>query len=296
MHAGVSEAVVVARGWDREEPGRRSARARAAGAGEKRLVAYVVSKDEALEVSEVRAQLKERLPPYMVPSVIVRMAALPRTASGKVDRRSLPEPDGRPELSGYVEPRTEMEQSLAAIWREVLRLDRVGVHDNFFELGGDSIQSIRIVARATQAGLRLTVRQMFEHQTIAALAQVAEQVSGVLAEQSQVVGQYGLTPIQHWYLDEDPVEAHHFNQAFLFKPSRVLQEERLRQALGEVLKHHDQLRARFYREAGGWRQEGVRWEGEVAFETVDLRGLERAQQVSASAGVGAGAAGEPGPG
>ena len=188
--------------------------------GEKRLVAYVVSKDEALEVSGVRARLQERLPQYMVPSVIVRVAALPRTASGKVDRRSLPEPDGRPELSGYVEPRTEVEQSLAAIWREVLRLDRVGVHDNFFELGGDSIQSIRIVARATQAGMRLTVRQMFEHQTIEALAQVAGQAGGVLAEQSQVAGRYELTPIQHWYLDEEPVEAHHFNQA-IFCSSRA---------------------------------------------------------------------------
>src|SRR5580704_3238557 len=156
----------------------------------------------------MREHLKSKLPIYMVPGALVQLERMPLSANGKIDRKALPAPEGRPEVAQYVEPRSEVEQALAAIWREVLRLDRVGVHDNFFELGGDSIQSIRIVARSTQAGLRLTVRQMFEHQTIAELAGVAGTSAATSAEQGAVVGNVELTPIQHWYLDEDPPEAH----------------------------------------------------------------------------------------
>jgi aryl carrier-like protein len=86
----------------------------------------------------------------------------------------LPPPEGRPEVALFVAPRTPAEQTLAAIWCEILRLDRVGANDNFFALGGDSIQSIQVVARAGRKGLRLTSRQIFEHQTIAELAAVAD--------------------------------------------------------------------------------------------------------------------------
>jgi amino acid adenylation domain-containing protein len=120
----------------------------------------------------LRRYLKERLPEYMVPSTFVTLDVLPLTANGKVDRRALPDPDrARPE-GVFVAPRTQVEELLAGIWAEVLRLDRVGIHDNFFELGGDSILSIQIVARANQAGLPLTTKHMFQQQTIAELASV----------------------------------------------------------------------------------------------------------------------------
>src|SRR5207244_13479104 len=108
----------------------------------------------------------------MVPAAFVMLQAIPVTHNGKVDRRALPVPDTlRPELEqGYLAPRTSAEQTLARIWAEVLKLERVGVHDNFFELGGDSILGIQVISRVNEGGLYLTSKQLCHYQTIAALA------------------------------------------------------------------------------------------------------------------------------
>ena len=150
--------------------------------GQKQLVAYVVANGNgSFALEELRGFLQGRLPKYMVPSLFVKMDALPRTTGGKVDRKALPEPDGaRPELEKpYLAPRTENERVLAEIWSEVLGIDRVGVHDNFFELGGASLKSLRIVAKAEEAGLAippelLTPELLFERPTIAELAQLID--------------------------------------------------------------------------------------------------------------------------
>src|SRR5436305_5922876 len=112
----------------------------------------------------------------MVPALFVPLAALPLGPTGKVDRKALPSPQAAAaELAGFAPPRDDREERLAAIWREVLGRERVGIHDNFFQLGGDSILSIQIVARARREGLLITPRQLFAGQTIAALAAVAGQ-------------------------------------------------------------------------------------------------------------------------
>jgi amino acid adenylation domain-containing protein len=125
---------------------------------------------------ELRKLLKDRLPDYMMPASFVLVDAWPLTPNGKLDRKALPPPpQPMPEMEvGYIAPRTPVETALAEIWAQVLRLERVGVRDNFFELGGDSIHSIQVVARAAQAGLRLSPRHLFQYQTIAELADVAE--------------------------------------------------------------------------------------------------------------------------
>jgi amino acid adenylation domain-containing protein len=198
--------------------------ARADG-GEARLVAYVVPAAGAEpSVTDLRAAARERLPEHMVPSVFVFLDDLPRTPGGKVDRRALPAPDAsRPRLpDAPTPPRNEAEQVLAAAWAEVLGVAEVGVHDNFFELGGDSILSIRLVARAARAGLRVTPRQLFQHQCVAELAAVAEPVApanGVAADDApppavavpglalaDVEDAYPLTPYQRWCL-------HHYLRA-----------------------------------------------------------------------------------
>jgi aryl carrier-like protein len=124
----------------------------------------------------------------MVPGAWVVMGELPLTPNGKVDRKRLPEP-GRPESgSGYEAPRDEVERALAEVWGEVLRVERVGVHDNFFELGGDSILSIQMVAQCAERGLRLTSKQLFQHQSIAALGEVVERTTGAPRERESGVG------------------------------------------------------------------------------------------------------------
>jgi amino acid adenylation domain-containing protein len=160
--AGVSEAAVAVR---EEAP------------GERRIVAYVVPAGEAApSTSELLSKLQERLPGYMIPAAFVTLEALPLTPSGKLDRRALPAPDAaRPVLGAdYVAPRDAVEEILAAVWAELLRLDRVGIHDNFLELGGDSILAIQAATRSRQRGVQLTPRQMLLNQTIAQLAAVAD--------------------------------------------------------------------------------------------------------------------------
>ena len=141
-------------------------------------------------------------------------------------------------------PDTFIETTLAEIWKEVLGVDEVGIHDNFFALGGDSILSIQIVARASEKGLRLSPKQLFENQTIAELAQVVGQVEAVQAEQGLVTGTFSLTPIQRWFIEQEQVAPHHWNQSMLLKVNRSADPALLKQAVAQLLAHHDALRLR----------------------------------------------------
>jgi acyl carrier protein len=169
-HESVRETVVVAR----EE-----------ASGEKRLVAYVVAqRGEKVDAAELREYLKEKLPEYMLPAVIVQMAALPLTHNGKVDRRALPDPTSvRPELKAvYAAPRNELERTIAAIWREMLVIEEVGIHDNFFDLGGHSLLMVQTHGKLQQAlGREIVVINMFQYPTISTLA---EYLSGAEPEQT----------------------------------------------------------------------------------------------------------------
>src|SRR6185503_10358760 len=136
--------------------------------GAQRLVAYVVARDVAS--AELRAFAGRTLPDYMIPATIVTLDALPLTANGKLDRNALPVPST--EVSARL-PETDREQTLAALFAEVLGLERVGIDDGFFDLGGDSITAIQLVARTRQAGLVITPRQIFQHQTVQHLAPLA---------------------------------------------------------------------------------------------------------------------------
>jgi amino acid adenylation domain-containing protein/non-ribosomal peptide synthase protein (TIGR01720 family) len=140
---------------------------------QQRLVAYVVPERGAAPTpAQLRLGCGLRLPDYMVPAAYVLLDALPLTANGKLDRAALPDPDsaGHVAHDDYVAPRNEVEEKLARVWKEVLRLERAGVHDNFFALGGDSILLLQAAAKCSRAGVKLTRRQLVEHQTIAALA------------------------------------------------------------------------------------------------------------------------------
>ena len=147
-------------------------------ADEGSLVAWLVPADaeQPPTVDALRLAASGVLPNYMVPATFLLLDALPLTEHGKLDRRALPrEGAERLALGGeYVAPRTERERVLADIWQRVLGVEKVGALDNFFALGGDSIRSIQVRARAEEAGLRITLQQMFEQQTLEGLAAVAE--------------------------------------------------------------------------------------------------------------------------
>jgi amino acid adenylation domain-containing protein len=155
-YPGVREAVVIVR---EDTP------------GDKRLVAYVTSDQQAITVATVREALTGKLPNYMLPSAVVRLDAMPLTPNGKIDRKALPAPDtGRAgRQREYVAPRTEQEKTLSAIWAEVLHLERVGIQDNLFELGADSLHIFQIVARAGKVGMKIPPALILKHRTIAAV-------------------------------------------------------------------------------------------------------------------------------
>ncbi|MFZ5918979.1 MAG: condensation domain-containing protein, partial [Chloroflexota bacterium] len=183
--------------------------------------------------------------------------------------------------AAYEAPRTAAEETLAGIWAAVLGVEQVGVHDSFFELGGDSILSIQVVARANQAGLRLTPRQLFERPTVAGLAAVAGKGPAIQAEQGLVEGEAPLTPIQRWFLECELAEAHHWNQAILLEVRQPLEREVLEETVRQLLGHHDALRLRYERGEGGWRQWNSLPEEGVPFSWVELAGLEAAEQRAA---------------
>jgi acyl carrier protein len=143
--------------------------------GDKRLVAYIVANQKQAPAPGSLSQfLRQKLPEYMAPSVFVRLEALPLTPNGKVDRRALPRPEAlRPELEApYFMPNTDAEQLIAAAWRPVLQLEKVGTHDNFFELGGHSLRLAQVHRKLQEVfGPTLSMVEMFQYPTIHSLAE-----------------------------------------------------------------------------------------------------------------------------
>ncbi|NOX38150.1 MAG: amino acid adenylation domain-containing protein [Calditrichaeota bacterium] len=174
-HEQIQQAVVTVR----EEAG-----------GQKRLVAYFKPKKKAqVSINALRTYLRQRLPEYMIPALFMEVEAFPKTPSGKIDRRALPEPEGvRPELSSrYVAPRTPIEQELAQIAAEVLGLDRVGVQDNFFELGGHSMLAVKVIARIQEKyQVNLPLRTLFESPTVEGLAMAITQLQAQQQDDEQL--------------------------------------------------------------------------------------------------------------
>ncbi|MFC0527598.1 amino acid adenylation domain-containing protein [Phytohabitans kaempferiae] len=250
--------------------------------GDRRLVAYVVPgpRPDGAEPlpAELRQYLERELPAYLVPAAFVELDALPLTPNGKVDRRRLPAPDGdRPEVGEeYVEPRSPVERTLADIVAAVVGLARVGAHDNFFEIGGDSILAIQVVARAQEAGLRLTPFDLFAHPTVSALSGVAAAGPTVDAEQSDVTGPVPLAPAQRWFALSGIEEPHHWNRSVLLDLAAPGDARLLGTAVSHLLAHHDGLRQRFLL-AGERSQVRIAPRGDVTpFAVYDLADLAEA--------------------
>ena len=231
-HPSVGQAAVIAR----EDPG-----------GDKRLVGYVVAQSgQRAEPAVLRAHVAQSLPEYMVPGAIVVLEALPLSANGKLDRKGLPAPDFAMAKGRGRAPSTAQEEILCALFAEVLGISGVGVEGNFFELGGDSISSIQLVAKARQAGLIITPRDVFAHQSVEALAAVASVVQATDAGpggDSGGVGRLPLSPIMHWLLGRGG-SIRRFSQSMLLEVPARLTEEQLVGVFQALMDHHDALRLR----------------------------------------------------
>ncbi|WP_315833218.1 non-ribosomal peptide synthase/polyketide synthase [Bradyrhizobium prioriisuperbiae] len=277
---GVRDAVVVAR---------------EAGAG-RQLVGYVTGEGD-LDTTNLRGALAAQLPDYMVPARILVLERLPLTPNGKVDRKALPAPEALAATAERIAPRNPIEQTLAVIWADLLRQEVVGVTDNFFELGGDSIVSLQMISRSRQAGLVIAPRDVFQHQTLEALALVARaderptvvqavQARGALSglNEAQLAALdldgrgiediYPLSPMQQGMLFHalrDAGSGIYVNQISV--EIRGLDVDRLQAAWREVTARHAILRTGFlWRELQGSPLQAVYREAQPAITVDDWRG------------------------
>jgi non-ribosomal peptide synthase protein (TIGR01720 family) len=289
QHGDVTQAVVIAR---EDEP------------GDKKLVAYVIPQERLLSSLEqetllsssshqefavlqgeslpgltetLRNHLSRSLPDYMVPAFFVFLDKIPLTSNGKIDRKSLPAPDLSLRQVGedYVAPTTPIEQELCAIWSEVLRIEKIGIHDNFFRIGGDSIISIQIVAKARQKNIFFAVKDIFNSPTIGGLSLVARAQEDLLTlkpEQGLVSGDIPLTPIQHRFFEQQLKNPHHYNQVTLLQARDPIDTSLFSQAFDLLISHHDVLRCRYHQESSGtWKQTNLSQEDlSTLWTVVDL--------------------------
>ena len=230
---GVTAAVVIAR---EDRP------------GALRLVGYVTGTGDPVQI---RTQLVDRLPAYMVPSAVVVIDALPMTDNGKLDIRALPAPEYR-DVDHYRAPSGVTEEMLAGIYAQVLGLERVGVDDSFFDLGGDSIMSMQVVARARAAGLLCRPRDIFVEQSVARLAQVVKVGTGIDDVVDEGIGPVVATPIMRW-LQGVGGRVDQFNQTMVVTAPAEVSQTDVVVLLQALLDWHPMLRLRVEDdEVGAW--------------------------------------------
>ncbi|MEO8383144.1 MAG: amino acid adenylation domain-containing protein, partial [Acidobacteriota bacterium] len=226
------------------------------GEGEaKRLVAYYTAKADRLSTAELRNFLKQSLPDHMVPAFFVFLQAFPLTPNDKIDRAALPAPDPGASTEQFLAPRTQTEQTLAAIWQQVLRLPRVSVHDNFFDIGGHSLLATQTIARINDAfSLALPVRVLFEAPDVESLARHIDQeqiAAGPIAHLPLLpIARDGLLPLSFaqqrlWFLSKLEGPSYTYNIPAVLGLEGPLEEQALVRALEALVARHEVLRTRF---------------------------------------------------
>ena len=241
-HSRVQECVVMVRTEGSDEP---------------ELVAYVVSDQEMLSIGDLRQYLKQTLPDYMVPTVFVMLEALPLTPNGKIDRKALQALEqNRTDLgTGYVSPRTSQEKLLVEIWRNVLKIDQIGIHDNFFELGGHSLLAIKIISQIQVAfSTDLSLQTLFEAPTIEELVDHLPQIP-----EAQGTGHVPLlsssprpsplplsyTQERFWFLDQYLTDREIHTVSVAFRLKGPLNIQALADSVNEIVSRHEILRTTF---------------------------------------------------
>ncbi|WP_122625707.1 non-ribosomal peptide synthetase, partial [Pseudomonas viridiflava] len=248
---GIEEALVLAR---EDEP------------GQPRLVGYFTEQADVttLNVGELRTALLAVLPGYMVPSALVRLDAWPLTANGKVDRRALPVPDRDALNTGeYQAPQGELEIALAAIWSELLQVERVGRHDRFFELGGHSLLAMRMVSQVRQRlSLELALGDLFADSALAAVARCLGSTGRSELPAIQVIRHEGPVPLSFaqqrlWFLAQMEDANSAYNIPLGLQLTGQLDTRALKRALERIVVRHDSLRSRFIQQEGEARVEAA---------------------------------------
>jgi amino acid adenylation domain-containing protein len=243
LHAAVRDAVVVVR---EDVP------------GDPRLIAYIIpTRTPEPTITELRRFLQKKLPPALVPTAFVMLETVPLTASGKADRRALPDPTVlRPSLDNlYVAPHTPVERQLAALWCQLFGLEQVGIHDDFFELGGHSLLAMQLLARLRDTlGLEVSLRNFFEAPTVAGMAalmtaalgsQQTGHVSAIRPIPRQGISPASIAQEHFWFFDQLLPGVPLFNIPCVVRLRGELRIEVLERCLHELVSRHEALRTTF---------------------------------------------------
>ncbi len=275
-HAAVKQAVVLAR-EDQET-------------GEKRLLAYaVLQREKPATAEDLRQHLRAQLPDYMVPSAVILLDKLPLNANGKVDRQALPsvEEAGQAQQRAYLAPRTPVEEVVANIWAEVLRLPQVGADDNFFELGGHSLLATQVVSRLRRTlGVDLPLRALFEAPTAEKLAEkiatAQRSKEGLQAPPITSISRDGAIPLSFaqqrlWFLDQLQPNNPLYNIPRALRIRGRLNVAALAQSLNEIVRRHESQRTVFH-SVRGEPVQVILPELAVPLPVVDLAGVSSGEQ------------------
>ncbi|WP_299316054.1 amino acid adenylation domain-containing protein, partial [uncultured Aquimarina sp.] len=223
---------------------------------EKELIAYLVS-DLKQNASDLRKYLSKILPEYMVPAHYVQLEKIPVTVNGKVDKKQLTDMAGIKLSSGikYIAPRSKEEEILAGVWESVLKRNPISVKDSFYNLGGDSIKSIQVASRLKQQGYSLKIEHILRNPVLEDLAPYVVLNTRAI-DQSTVEGPVLLTPIQHYFFKDSPIEVHeYYNQSVLLSSRERISGDILDRSISALVSHHDALRMVYHTESGEWVQE-----------------------------------------
>jgi non-ribosomal peptide synthetase component F/acyl carrier protein len=271
---GVREAVVIAR---EDSP------------GDKRLVAYLLARDNAeLSAADLRSQLAAVLADHQLPSAYVTLESFPLTPNGKLDRKALPAPDGASVVSrGYEAPQGPIETAIARIWQELLQLDQVGRHDHFFELGGHSLLAVQLVSRLRQElDVEVPLRDLFAQATLAGFAQIVTTARQAAlppilsADRSQALP-LSWAQQRLWFLDQlDPAASVAYHIPAGLRLHGTLDRTALQAALDQIIARHEGLRTTFVSVDGQPSQ--VIAPASIGFTLLehDLRGLAPPEQAT----------------
>ncbi|MFP2933923.1 condensation domain-containing protein, partial [Pyxidicoccus sp. 3LG] len=256
--------------------------------GNPRLVAYVTHHDSTPDSASLRAALKQRLPEYMVPAAFVALDAFPLTPNGKVDRRALPAPDTSSLASTYEAPATPTEQTLAALWAELLHVEKVGRHDDFFALGGHSLLATQVVSRVRKAfDVELPLRALFEAPTLASLAPRIEDArrerDGIRLPPLVPVPRTGALPLSFaqqrlWFLDRLQPGSAFYNIASAMQLDGHLDLRALEGALQGLVQRHEALRTSFHMKEDGSPVQQLHPEAALPLTVVDLSHLPESER------------------
>jgi amino acid adenylation domain-containing protein/non-ribosomal peptide synthase protein (TIGR01720 family) len=243
--------------------------------GGKYLAAYYVA-DKEIPQEQLRKYLSGKLPDYMLPAYYIYMKAFPVSSSGKVDRKNLPDPNFTTGKK-YVAPITEEEKLLAEAWSKVLGVERISITDNFFSIGGDSIKSIQVCSAMRTANYKLSVRDIFNYQTIETLSPRLEKIDKI-SDQSSEHGEVALTGIQQKFFSGGIINKHQYNQSVMLNfPNRITEEE-IRLIFSNIQDHHDALRMVYHLDGEQVIQNYQEPGQIVSVRYNDLRGTRSTQQ------------------